>query len=56
MKFECQIVDQYEDEYFISVMDPLKDAPANLQPMVYKYFSELKDAQADQFDLTAEPT
>ena len=37
-------------------MDPLKDAPANLQPMVYKYFSELEDAQVDKFEMDAEPT
>ena len=41
VKFECQIVDQYEDEFFVSVIDPLEQTTSNKNPLVYKYFSEL---------------
>lgn len=37
-------------------MDPLENAPASMKPLVYKYFSELTEQQADQFDLNTEPS
>ena len=45
VRFECQIADMYDDEFFISVMDPSSKATEpDTQPLVYKYFSELSDA------------
>ena len=46
----------YDDEFFISVMDPSSKATEpDTQPLVYKYFSELSDAQVASYDLEADP-
>ena len=47
----------YEDEFFISVMDPTNKATEpDSKPLVYKYFSELSDAQVAIYDLEADPS
>ena len=57
VRFECQIVDMYEDEFFVSVMDPANKATEpDSKPLVYKYFSELSDAQVASYDLEADPS
>jgi hypothetical protein len=41
VRFDCQIVDMYDEEYFVGVL-PQKEGI-----LVYKYFSELSPEQLD---------
>ena len=45
----------YDDEFFISVMEPSKTAQPDEKPLVYKYFSELSQTQLTSYDLEADP-
>jgi len=50
VRFDCQIVDMYEEEYFVAVL-PMKDS----EVVVYKYFTELSAEQLEQQQANQEP-
>ena len=47
MRFDGQVCDMFEEEYFVPVVPAKGEAVDNAaaEPLVYKYFSELSDEE-----------
>ena len=44
VRFDCIVSDMFEEEYFVSV---LQGGPAELKPVVYKYYSSVSDSHTE---------
>ena len=56
VRFDCQICDMYEEEYFAPVVPKREQrADAENKPLIYKYFSHMSNNQLGDYDSDAVP-
>lgn len=49
VRFDCQICDMYEEEYFVPVVPTKASQESGGKPLVYKYFAELSQEQISDY-------